>query len=121
MGRRKVEEEKGCTGLDGGGELDLDGLGGFLEALVGEGLRLEVDALLLLELLTISQLLNLIYYCNLNKRVHHVVEEDVVEVLATEEGVTVGGLDLKDAVSDLEDRDIECSTTKIVHSDDLST
>jgi hypothetical protein len=40
-----------------------------------------------------------------------------IEILTTKVGVTVGGLDLEDTVLDLEDGDIEGTTTKIVDSD----
>jgi hypothetical protein len=40
-----------------------------------------------------------------------------VKVLTTKVGVTVGGLDLEDTVLDLEDRDIESTTAKIIDGD----
>jgi hypothetical protein len=40
-----------------------------------------------------------------------------VEILTTKVGVTVGRLDLEDTVLDLQDRDIESTTTKIVDGD----
>ncbi|ROW05767.1 hypothetical protein VMCG_05263 [Cytospora schulzeri] len=48
---------------------------------------------------------------------NHVANEVDVEVLTTEVGVTVGRLDLEDTVLDLQDGDIESTTTKIVDSD----
>lgn len=36
------------------------------------------------------------------------------------DGITVGGLHLENAAGDLEDRDIEGSTTEIVHGDSLA-
>ena len=47
------------------------------------------------------------------------VEECVVEVLAAEEGVAVGGLDLKDSLLDLQDRDVKGSTAQIEDGDDF--
>ena len=65
------------VGLGRRGELDLGLLGGLSYSLEGHAVLGEVDTLLLLELS------------------HQVLEEGVVEVLAAEEGVAVGGLDLR--------------------------
>ncbi|CEO96728.1 hypothetical protein PBRA_005332 [Plasmodiophora brassicae] len=46
-----------------------------------------------------------------------VLDEAVVEVLATEVGVTGGGLDLEDAVLDCQDGDIERTTTQVKDQD----
>jgi hypothetical protein len=46
-----------------------------------------------------------------------VADEVDIEVLTTEVGVTVGGLDLEDTVLDLQNGDIEGTTTKIVDGD----
>lgn len=43
-------------------------------------------------------------------------QESIVEVLATKEGVTIGGLDLKDTSTHLQDGDIKGSATKIKDS-----
>ena len=86
-------------GLHGGGELALGLLGGFADTLHGHAVVAELDAGGLLEL------------------VHDVGGEGLVEVLTTEVGVTVGGLDLEDAGGDLKDGDIEGTTTKIVDGD----
>jgi hypothetical protein len=41
----------------------------------------------------------------------------IVEVLAAQEGVAVGRLDLEDAVADLEDRDVEGAAAQVVDRD----
>ena len=50
----------------------------------------------------------------------HEVLQLHVEVLTTESSVTVGGLDLENSTRDLENGDVESTTTEIVHSDDLA-
>ena len=62
--------------------------------------RLEVDRLVLLEV----------------RREH--VQSDGVEVLAAEERVAVGRLDLEHAAGDLEDGDVEGAAAEIVHRDE---
>ena len=68
--------------LHGGGEVDLGLLGGFLEALEGHLVAGDVDAVLVLELLD------------------HPLDDHLVDVVAAEVGVAVGGLDLDDAFAD---------------------
>lgn len=46
------------------------------------------------------------------------VDEDNVEVLTAEVGVSVGRLDLKDALLHLKNRDIEGTSSKVVDGDD---
>ena len=77
-------------------QLALGLLGGLAQALDGELVSREVDARVRLEL------------------AHQVLEQRVVEVLAAEEGVSVGGLDLKDAAAHLEDRDVESASSQVV-------
>jgi hypothetical protein len=48
-----------------------------------------------------------------------VVKEGVVEVLTTKVGVTSGGLDGEDTAGDVEERNIEGTSTKIVDEDVL--
>ena len=78
-----------------GAELDLRLLGGLVEALQGELVLRQVDALLLLELRD------------------HPVDDRLVEVVAAEVVVTGGGLHLEDAVSELEDGHVERTATEV--------
>ena len=81
------------------GQLDLGLLGSLLEALEGLLVLREVDALVLLEL------------------GQQPLDDALVEVVAAEVGVTVGGLDLEDALAELEDRDVEGAAAQIVDGD----
>ena len=47
------------------------------------------------------------------------VHQDVVDVVAAQVGVAVGGLDLDDAVADLEDRDVERAAAEVEDRDRL--
>lgn len=94
------DERKVDVGLEGRGQLDLGLLGGLTDTLDGHAVVGEIDALLLLELLD------------------EVADKGDIEVLTTKVGVTVGGLDLEHTALDLEDGDIEGTSTKIVDSDD---
>jgi len=49
------------------------------------------------------------------------VDKDVVEILTTEMGVTIGGLDLEDTILNLEEGDIESATTEIEDENVLLT
>ena len=88
-------------GLRGRGELDLGFLSGFLQTLQRQLVAAKINALILLEL------------------IGHVVDQAKVEVLTAEEGVTIGGLHLEDAVADLEDRDVEGTAAEVVDRDGL--
>lgn len=103
LGAGSVGSDEGQVdvGLERRGKLDLGLLGGLTDTLDGHAVARDIDALLLLELLD------------------EVADEGDIEVLTTKMGVTVGGLDLKDTVLDLEDGDIESTTAKIVDSDDV--
>ena len=94
-------------GLLGGGQLDLGFLGRFLQALHGQGVAAQVDAGVLLEL------------------VGQVINDRQVEVLATQEGVAVGGqhfeLVLTVHFGDFDDGDIEGTATQVVDRDGAIT
>ena len=93
------DERQVDLGLQRRGELDLGLLRRLLQALQGEAVVAQVDPLLLLEL------------------VRDPVDDALVEVLAAEEGVAVGRLDLEDPVADLEDRDVEGAAAEVVNGD----
>ena len=84
-------------------QLDLGLLGRVLQALQRQRVRVQVDALVLLEL------------------VHEMVDDTLVEVLATEEGIAVGRehleLVLAVHVGDLDDGNIERAAAEVVHRD----
>ena len=82
-------------------ELDLGLLGGFLEPLQGHAVLAQVDALVLLEL------------------VDDPVDDALVEVVAAQERVAVGGLDFEDALAHAQDRDVEGAAAQVVDGDDL--
>src|ERR1700732_1779533 len=67
--------------------------------LQGEAVVAKIDSLLLAEL------------------VSEVVDDFLVKVLAAEEGVAIGRLDLEDTVADLEDRDVEGAAAEVVDRD----
>ncbi len=78
-----------------GAELALGRLGRFLQTLQGHRVLAQVDALLLEE------------------GVHQVVDDLLVEVVAAEVRVAVGGLDLEHPVTDLQDRDVEGAAAEV--------
>lgn len=82
-------------GLRGGGQLDLRLLGGLAQTLERHLVLGEVHAVAVGELL------------------HQVVDDALVPVVTTEVVVTVGGLDLDDAVADLEERHVEGAATEV--------
>ncbi len=90
-------------GLGGRAELDLGLLGGLFQALQSQHVVLQIDALLFLEL------------------VDDVVDQALVEVLTTQEGIAIGGqhLELMLALDlgDLDDRDVEGAATQVEHRD----
>lgn len=82
-----------------GRELDLRLLGGLLQTLEGHRVLTQVDLVLGLE------------------RLGHIVDQHVVEVVAAEVRIAVGGLHLEDAVAKFEDRNIERTAAEVVHGD----
>ena len=81
------------------GQLDLRLLGRLLEALEGLLVLGEVDALVLLEL------------------GQQPFDDALVEVVAAEVRVAVGGLDFEHAFAELEDRDVERAAAQVVDGD----
>ena len=47
----------------------------------------------------------------------NVCEEVLIEVLSSKEGVSIGGLDFKHSLLDLQDGDVEGAAAQIVHGD----
>jgi hypothetical protein len=86
-------------GLEGGRQLNLGLLGGLTDTLDGHAVVRQINTVVLLELLD------------------NVADQGNIEVLTTQVGITVGGLDLEDTLLDLQNGDIESTTTKIVDSD----
>ncbi len=84
-------------------ELDLGCFGGLFQTLQSHfvALRPQVQALFLLEL------------------IDQPVDDPLVDVVAAQVGIAVGGLDLDNAFTNLEDRDIEGATAEVVDRDGL--
>lgn len=101
LGARGVGSDEGKVdvGLEGRRQLNLGLLSSLTDTLDSHAVAREVNALLGLELLD------------------EVADKGDIEVLTTKVGVTVGGLDLEDTAGNLEDGDIESTSTKIVDSD----
>lgn len=94
------DERKVDIGLGRGRKLDLGLLSSLTDTLDSHAVVAQVNALLLLEGLD------------------EVADEGDVKVFATEVGITVGRLDLEDTVLNLENGDIESTTSKIVDGND---
>ena len=101
LGTRGVGGHEGQVdlGLLHAGKLDLGLLAGFLEALHGHRVLAQVDALVLLELR------------------QQPVDDPLIDVVPPEVGVAVRRLHLDDALTDLQDRDVEGAAAEVVHGD----
>eukprot|EP01137_Pigoraptor_chileana_P002365 Opistho-2@41109 len=99
LGSRGIRGEVGKVdlGLHRRRQLNLGLLGGVAQALEGEGVLAHVNVRLLLEV------------------VLELLEEEVVKVLASEEGVAVRRLHLKHTLLDLKDGNVKGTTAEIVH------
>src|SRR6202048_3663972 len=86
-------------GLGRAGEFDLGLFGGILEPLQREAILAQVDAVLLAEFLS------------------QIVHYPVVEILTAEEGIAIGRFDLEHAVADLENRNVEGASAKVIDGD----
>ncbi len=71
----------------------------FLQALQSHAILGQVDAVFLLEL------------------INKVLDDTMVEIFTAEEGVTIGGANFYDVVTDFENRDIESTTAEVEDSD----
>ena len=98
-GRIGRDERQIDFGFEQRGKLHLGLLGSFLEALQGHLVLRKIDAVFLLEL------------------VDDPVDDALVDVVAAQVGVAVGGLHFDHAVADFEDRDIERAAAEIVDGD----
>ena len=98
-GRVRSDERQVDVGAHHAGELDLRLLSGLLEALHGHAVRLQINAVLLLELS------------------RQVVDDAVVEVVAAQVGIAVGRQHLEHAVADLQQGDVEGAAAQVVHQD----
>ena len=87
--------------LDRAAQLDLGLLRRLAQALDGHLVLAEVDALVLLEL------------------GHDPIDDPLVEVVAAQVGVAVGGLDLDHALADLQRGDVEGAAAEVVDGDRL--
>jgi len=82
-----------------GRQLDLGLFGGLLEALQSHSVVAQIDALILA----------ILFY--------HPVDHPLVKVVTAKERVTVSRTHLKDAFSDIEDRDVKGATAKVIDGD----
>ena len=95
------DERQIDVGFERRRKLDFRFLRGFLQALHRDAILGEIDAVGLLELR------------------RDPLDDPLIDVVAAEMGVAVGRLDLDDALTDFEDRDVERAATEVVHRDGL--
>ena len=95
------DERQVDGGLLGSGELLLGVLGGLLQTLQGHGVLTQVDTVLLLEL------------------IGHPVDDALIPVVAAQVVVARGGQNLKHAVGEVEDGDVEGTATQVEDQDAL--
>ena len=88
-------------GLLGGGELLLGVLGGLLQTLQGHGVLAQVDTVLLLEL------------------IGHPVDDALIPIVAAQVVIARGGQNLKHAVGEVEDGDVEGAAAQVEDQDAL--
>ncbi len=86
-------------GLHGGGQLYLGLLRRFFESLEGHTIFSQIDPLFLLEL------------------IGNMFDEPLIEILSAQMGVPVGGFDLEDPLSQLQDRDIKGPAAQVEDGD----
>ncbi len=80
-------------------QFDLSLLGGLFESLKGHAVLAQVNALLLPEF------------------IGDPFDDTLIEVIATQESVTVGGLHLEDTLANVEDGDVESAASQIIDGD----
>jgi hypothetical protein len=104
LGARVIESEIGDVngGLGSGGEFTLGLLSSLTDSLDGSLVGLNINSTLGLEF-----------------SLEEILEFDI-EIFASKSGISVGGLHFEDTSGNLEDGDIESTTTEIVNSDDLT-
>ena len=100
-GRVGADERQVDVGLHHRGELHLGLLRRLAQALERHAILRQIDALGLLEL------------------GHDPLDDPVIEVVAAQMRVAVGGLHLHHALAHLEDRDVERAAAEVVHGDRL--
>ena len=88
-------------GLHRSREFDLGFFGGFLQTLQGLTVCMQVDAIILLELLD------------------EVIHEAQIKVIAAEEGITARRANLEDAVTHIQDGNIEGAAAQIINSNNF--